>query len=62
MHLVRVRFPHIAPSTWEGGAVGEARRTVNPFPAGEWVRIPPLPPSRSVMDRDNFEVWSNEEK
>ena len=26
----------------EGGRVGELRRTVNPFPLGEWVRIPPL--------------------
>lgn len=26
----------------EGGRVGELRRTVNPFPLDEWVRIPPL--------------------
>lgn len=29
---------------WVGGAVGEARRTVNPFLIGEWVRLPPCPP------------------
>ena len=29
---------------WVGGEVGESRRTVNPFPLGEWVRLPPCPP------------------
>lgn len=29
---------------WEGGEVGESRRSVKPFPRGEWVRLPPLPP------------------
>lgn len=28
---------------WAGGEDGESRRTVNPFPMGVWVRIPPFP-------------------
>lgn len=41
---------------WEGGRVGELRRTVNPFPMGEWVRIPPLPLGLTNHKRPSAEL------
>ena len=46
----------------EGGEDGESRRTVNPFPLGEWVQIPPLLPNiyPGVAQLIERVVWDHE--